>query len=134
MIPFTQYMRYTFTSASFLMAAAAFSWALIPSWRVACAGYVLGLFFSIVNGLITMVKTMRTADYALGLVKRRQGTGQLQRFLLAGMAGFAAVRYPETFNWIGVLIGLVTVTILSFVIAWGYRFLHKNSAERGEEN
>jgi ATP synthase protein I len=133
MIPFPQYMRFTFAGASFLMAAAAFAWVLVPSCRVYFAGFVLGLFFSILNGLITMIKTMRTADYALGKVTRRQGTGQLQRFLLAGFAGFTAYKYPQFFHWAGVVIGLTAVTILSFFILLGYHVLNKNAVERGDK-
>jgi hypothetical protein len=117
MLPFSQYIRFTFAGATFLLAGAAVAWALFPPYRVYLSGFVVGLFVSMLNGLITVQKTVKTTDYALGRTARPKGTGQLQRFLLAGFAGYTAFKYPAFFHWAGVLVGLTTVTILSLAIA-----------------
>ncbi|WP_274654312.1 ATP synthase subunit I [Paenibacillus humicola] len=107
-------------------------WMLYPSGRVYFAGYGLGLFFSLLNGLITMQKTIKTGEYAQGLIKRRPGIGTLQRFLLAGFAGYVAMKFPGLFHWAAVIVGLTTVTMISLVIALVYHYRQKKSVERGE--
>jgi ATP synthase protein I len=114
---FTRYIRLTFFFSLLLLMISSLSWFLFPPFQPYLAGYILGLIVSIINGLITVNKTVKVGDYATGKNKKMQGMGTLQRFLLAGFAGYTAMKYPALFHWIGLLIGITTVTILSLCIA-----------------
>jgi ATP synthase protein I len=114
---FTRYIRLTFFFSLLLLMISSLGWFLFPQFQPYLAGYILGLIVSIINGLITANKTVKVGDFAIGKIKKMQGTGTLQRFLLAGFAGYTAMKYPALFHWSGLLIGIVTVTLLSLCIA-----------------
>jgi ATP synthase protein I len=114
---FTRYIRLTFFFSLLLLMISSLCWFLFPPFQPYLAGYILGLIVSIINGLITANKTVKVGDYATGKIKKMQGMGTLQRFLLAGFAGYTAMKYPALFHWSGLLIGIITVTILSLCIA-----------------
>jgi ATP synthase protein I len=114
---FTRYIRLTFFFSLLLLMVSSLCWFLFPPFQPYLAGYILGLIVSIINGLITANKTVKVGDFATGKIKKMQGMGTLQRFLLAGFAGYTAMKYPALFHWSGLLIGIVTVTILSLCIA-----------------
>jgi ATP synthase protein I len=114
---FARYIRLTFFFSLLLLMLSSLCWFLFPQFQPYLAGYILGLIVSIINGLITANKTVKVGDFATGKIKKMQGMGTLQRFLLAGFAGYTAMRYPALFHWSGLLIGITTVTILSLCIA-----------------
>jgi hypothetical protein len=120
MIEFTRLTRLTFALSLFVLLGSAVVWLLFPALRPYSAGFMLGTVASIVNGLILAYKTMKVSEFALGRLKRRQGTGTLQRFLIAGFAGFTVVKYPAIFHWAGVVIGVSVVTAVSLVISFLY--------------
>lgn len=117
MIPFPQYIRLTLFTAIFLLIVSFVLWCFLPSIRPFTGGYLLGALVGIINGAVLAVKTVKVSDYALDRSRKMQGTGVLQRFLPAGLAGYAAIRFPEYIYWGGVIPGLLTVTIVSLVIA-----------------
>jgi ATP synthase protein I len=114
---FTRYIRLTFFFSMLFLMISSLCWFLFPQFQPYLAGYILGLIVSIINGLITVNKTVKVSDFATGKIKKMQGMGTLQRFLLAGFAGYTAMKYPALFHWSGLLIGIITVTILSLCIA-----------------
>jgi ATP synthase protein I len=114
---FARYIRLTFFFSLLLLMISSMCWFYFPSYQTYFAGYVLGLIVSIINGLITANKTIKMGDFATGKIKKMQGMGTLQRFLLAGFAGYTAMKYPDLFHWLGLLIGITTVTMLSLLIA-----------------
>jgi ATP synthase protein I len=114
---FSRYIRLTFFFSLLLLMISSMCWFLFPPFQPYLAGYILGLIVSIINGLIAANKTMKIGDYATGKIKKMQGMGTLQRFLLAGFAGYTAMKYPALFHWLGLLIGITTVTILSLCVA-----------------
>jgi ATP synthase protein I len=120
MIEFSRFTRLTFALSFFVLSGSAVVWFLFPAYRPYSAGFMLGTAASIVNGLILAVKTMKVSEFALGRLKRRQGTGTLSRFLIAGFAGFTVVKYPAIFHWAGVVVGICVVTTLSLVISFLY--------------
>lgn len=123
MIPFPRYIRLTFALSFFLLLVSFVLWYFFPSYRLFTAGYLLGATVSIFNGVILAVKTVKVGEYALGQSRKMQGTGVLQRFLLAGFVGFVAIKFPAYFHWVWVILGLSTVTILSLLIAVTYHFM-----------
>lgn len=125
MIPFPQYIRLTLITSSFFLVISMAMWLFFPSFRPISGGYFLGTLVSIINGGILAAKTVKISDYALDRSKKLQGTGVLQRFLLAGFIGYASVRYPAIIHWSGVIPGLMTVTVFSLLIAIGYHYAHR---------
>lgn len=130
MIPFPQYIRITFALSFFLLMISFIFWYASPNYRPYSAGYMLGALVSIFNGIILAVKTVKIGEYALGRLKKMQGTGTLQRFLLAGFAGFTAIKFPAYFHWVGLVLGLSSVTILSLLIAVLY-YIFKADGRKG---
>jgi hypothetical protein len=120
MIEFSRLTRLTFALSFFVLSGSAVVWLLFPAYRLYAAGFMLGTAASIANGLILAFKTKKVSEFALGQSKRRQGTGTLQRFLIAGFAGFTVVKYPAVFHWAGVVVGICIVTALSLVISFLY--------------
>ncbi len=134
MILFERLVRKTFIGAFILLLLLIIAWYFVPIYRTYIAGCVLGTAFSILNGVITAIKTVQVSEYALGQRKKRQGTGTFQRFLLAGFAGFVAVKFPTYFHYVGVIVGLTSVTALSLIFSViNYLKRDKNAAERGEK-
>lgn len=117
MILFFRYIRITFFFALLLLMISSVCWFIYPSYQPYLAGFILGAFVSIINGLITVNKTIKIGEFAFGKIRKMQGMGTLQRFLLAGFAGYTAMKYPAIFHWAGLLIGISTLTILSLWIA-----------------
>jgi ATP synthase protein I len=134
MIPFERLIRFTSIASFILLFISVILWYLLPIYRPYTGGFILGTGFSMLNGVITAVKTVQISEYALGLRKKKQGTGRLQRFLLAGFAGYVAIRYPSMFHYVGVVAGLMTVTVLSLLVSLFYHLSkNKDTAERGEK-
>ncbi|MEB3102522.1 ATP synthase subunit I [Ferviditalea candida] len=134
MLSFQPYVRSIFFVSFMFLLIACMIWFLFPAYRPFAGGYILGAVFSVLNGLILAVKTVHTGEYALKQRSRRPGTGLLQRFLLAGFAGFTAFKYPAFFHPAGVILGLSSLTVLSLLLAFIY-YLKKDrtTAERGEK-
>ena len=134
MIPFARIVRLTFVSALVLLVMDGLAWAVFPGYRIYLAGYGFGLIFSILNGIILAVKTIQIKEFSLKQDgrKRSPGTGQLQRFLLAGFAGFVAIKYPSYFHLLSVIMGLTTVTAISLLISvFYYGTKNSTTTERG---
>ncbi len=124
MIPFPRYIRLTFAFSLALLFISFLLWCVFPAERPLSAGYMLGGLISVLNGAILAVKTVKVGEYALGQSKKMQGTGLIQRFLLAGFAGFVTVRYPDLFHWAFVILGLSSVTAISLLVALLYHLTH----------
>lgn len=115
---FARLTRLTFLCTLLLLMVSSLGWFVFAPYQRYFAGYSLGLLISLLNGLIVAHKTKKIGDYATGKTKKMQNMGTLQRFLLAGFAGYIAIKYPELFYWLTVLIGVTTLTVLSFGVAY----------------
>ncbi|MGG3469473.1 ATP synthase subunit I [Neobacillus pocheonensis] len=85
-------------------------------------GLILGTVFSFLN-LWLLVRKTEKFDKAISEGKKVRSLGSLQRMATAGIAGVIALRYPEYFHIIGVVIGLMTSYIV-IMIDYFYHALH----------
>lgn len=130
---FLPLVRATMIWTGILIVASALAWYVYPAYQPFTAGLILGMAASLINGLILAQKTAQASEYAMGLRKRVLGTGMLQRFLIAIFAIYVGIKFPVTFHYTGIIIGLMVVTILSLL----YGYVHylkedKSTVERGE--
>ncbi|ERI07092.1 ATP synthase subunit I [Aneurinibacillus aneurinilyticus] len=107
-----QVSRYIFI----LFTAVVLLWLFMPQ-RVLFQGLILGMLASMINGFVLYVKTLQAGEAALNPGKRLRGVGMLPRFLLAGFAVYVSFKLPHLFSFYGVVIGLMTVPVVTFLSA-----------------
>jgi ATP synthase protein I len=115
---FTLAMRMTFRYAILCMAIAAILWALLPQYRLFLQSLLLGMSGSLLNGTLLFSKTWRIGQMAVDPSVRPKGTGMLQRLLVVGFAVFLTIRFPQTFTFSGVLIGLFLFQLIGFLFVY----------------
>jgi ATP synthase protein I len=115
---FTLAMRMTFRYAFLCMAITAILWALLPQYRLFLQSLLLGMSGSLLNGTLLFSKTWRIGQMAVDPTVRPKGTGMLQRLLVAGFAVFLTLRFPQTFMFSGVLIGLFLFQLIGFLFVY----------------
>ena len=100
----------------FVLAAIFIGWGYspYPTWF---AGLALGCLFALLSTAYTAWKVNRVGQMAIQTKgdKRRASLGTVTRFSMAVLATLIALRYPEQFHIIGMVIGL----LIPSVIAWG---------------
>jgi ATP synthase protein I len=89
-------------------------WLFMPQ-RVFFQGLILGMLVSMINGFILFVKTVQAGEVAINPGKRLRGVGMLPRFLLAGFAVYVSFKLPHMFSFSGVVIGLLTVQVVTLL-------------------
>jgi hypothetical protein len=133
MISFEKLVRQTLIGSFFLLVLSVASWFFFTDFRRFLAGFALGAAFSLVNGAIAAIKTVQINRIALsGEKKRVYGTGQLQRLIIAGFAGYVSVSFPRYFHYAGAILGLMTVTLLSFFYSLLYYWKKRLEQQRGK--
>jgi ATP synthase protein I len=115
---FTLAMRKTFRYAFLCIALVAILWALLPEYRLFLQSLLLGMFGSLLNGSVLFSKTWRIGQMAEDPSVRPKGTGMLQRLLVVGFAAFLTIRFPHTFVFSGVIIGLFLFQLLGFLFVY----------------
>jgi ATP synthase protein I len=100
----------------FVLAAIFLAWGYspYPTWF---AGMALGAFMALLSTVYTAWKVNRVGEMAIRTNgdKRRASLGTVTRFSMAVLATLIALRYPEQFHIVGMVIGL----LIPSVIAWG---------------
>lgn len=133
MIPFEKLVRQSFIGSFVLLVMSVAAWFIFTEYHRFFAGFALGTAFSLINGTITAIKTVQINQFALNQKKKRVfGTGELQRLLIAGFAGYISISFPRYFHYAGVLLGLLTVTLLSFLYSLLYFLKKKKSNKIGK--
>ncbi|UFJ40169.1 ATP synthase subunit I [Brevibacillus humidisoli] len=112
---FSTQMRLVFMYAFLSLAVVAILWAALPGSRVFLQSLFLGMIGSTINGAVLFAKTWRVGQAAVDPRIRARGTGMLQRFLIASMAIYCTIAFPQYFVLSGVLIGLFLIQLLSVV-------------------
>jgi ATP synthase protein I len=97
-----------------LFAGVVLLWLFMPQ-RVFFQGLILGMLVSMINGFILFVKTVQAGEAAINPGKRLRGVGMLPRFLLAGFAVYVSFKLPHMFSFAGVVIGLLTVQVVTLL-------------------
>jgi ATP synthase protein I len=92
------------------------------SYKMTFLGLVLGTSFGFIN-LWLLVRKTESFDKAISKGKKVRSLGSLSRMAMAGIAVVIALRYPEYFQIVPVVIGLMT-SYLVIMIDYFYHALH----------
>ncbi|WP_048601504.1 ATP synthase subunit I [Rubeoparvulum massiliense] len=88
---------------------------LIASWRIYVAGFMLGTIVSTYNMILTARRTIQITETILSGSKRLRTSGMLIRFATIALGVMLVVRFPETFDLIAFVIGLLLTHIIMVV-------------------
>ncbi|MED3561687.1 ATP synthase subunit [Bacillus sp. MUM 116] len=92
------------------------------SYQTVFLGLILGTCFSFLN-IWLLVKKTEKFDKALDKGKKMKSLGSLQRMATAAIAVIIAMRWPDYFNVVSVVLGLMTSYIV-IMIDYFYHALH----------
>ncbi|WP_270180380.1 ATP synthase subunit I [Alkalihalobacillus sp. CinArs1] len=106
---FRRYLQYTL----YLLAIFVLGWGVTSS-KALFLGLILGTIFSIYN-LFNMFRKINRLGQAAEEGKKAKSLGFLTRLAVAGLAVAIATRYPELFNLLGVVIGLMVTYIIILI-------------------
>ncbi|MGG1686989.1 ATP synthase subunit I [Pseudalkalibacillus sp. NRS-1564] len=106
---FRRYMQFTL----YLLAIFVMGWG-ITSYKALFLGLILGTIFSIYN-LFNMFRKIDRLGEATVKGTKARSLGLLTRQAVAGLSVLVALRYPEYFNLLGVVIGLMTTYIIILI-------------------
>ena len=88
---------------------------LIASWRIYVAGFILGTLISTYNVILTARRTSRIAEQVLGEAKGFKTSGMLIRFATIAIGVMLVVRFPDIFDLIAFVTGLLLTHIIMVV-------------------
>ncbi|MET3699010.1 ATP synthase protein I [Bacillus oleivorans] len=111
----------------FLLSFYVLGWGFTP-YQTIFAGLVLGTTLSLFNFWILVRKTIRFGE-AVVQGQKAKGLGMLLRLATAALAVTIALRYPEVFDLITVIIGLMTFYIVIMIDLLLQSILKRNNGE-----
>ncbi|WP_246625167.1 ATP synthase subunit I [Fictibacillus nanhaiensis] len=106
---FFKYIKYTLYLLSFFF----IGYAATP-YKTIFLGLALGTAFSLYN-LWSMYSKIDRMGQAVIQQKRVKTLGSLSRLLFAGVAVLIALKYPEHFHLLSVVVGLMSVYIIMLI-------------------
>ncbi|WP_054637073.1 ATP synthase subunit I [Thalassobacillus sp. C254] len=106
-----QYTQYTL----YLTALYVLGWGFTP-YETLFLSLSLGALFSLYM-LWSMYRKITKLNEAIDKGKKFFTIGTVSRLALAGLLALLAIRYPDTFNIVGLVVGLMTPYILILVHA-----------------
>ena len=92
------------------------------SYQTIFLGLILGTCFGFIN-LWMLVRKSESFDKKVQQGEKVKSLGSLSRMAMAGIAAVIALRYPEYFSVVGLVIGLMTSYIV-IMIDYFYHALH----------
>jgi ATP synthase protein I len=104
-----RYMQYSL----YLLALYVLGWGFTP-YDLFFQGLIFGAVLGLFNLWSMFSKTKRLGQAALE-GKKMYSLGTLSRFAVGGFAAIIAIRYPETFHIIGLVIGLMSAYIIILI-------------------
>ncbi|HWO78108.1 MAG TPA: ATP synthase subunit I [Bacillus sp. (in: firmicutes)] len=120
---FMRGLKYIF----FLLSFYVLGWGFTP-YQTVFAGLVLGTTLSLFNFWTLVKKTIRFGE-AVAQGQKAKGLGMLVRLATAALAVTIAMRYPEFFDLISVIIGLMTFYIVIMIDLLLQSILKRNNGE-----
>ncbi|MGG3561265.1 ATP synthase subunit I [Neobacillus rhizosphaerae] len=92
------------------------------SYQTIFLGLILGTCFGFLN-LWLLVRKTENFDKKVSRGEKVRSLGSLSRMAVGGIAALIALRYPEYFNVMGLVVGLMTSYIV-IMIDYFYHALH----------
>ena len=111
-------IRVFWSYAAYILAVFVLGWGFTP-YKDVFSGLILGTMISFINISLLYVKVNRVGKAVIEGKKVRT-LGMFSRFALAGLAVFIVMTYPDTFNLVSVVIGLMAayiIIIIDYIIA-----------------
>jgi ATP synthase protein I len=106
---FFKYIKYTLYLLSILFIGYAFT-----PYKTIFLGLALGTVFGLYN-LWSMYSKIERMGQAVIQQRKVRSLGSLSRLLLAGLAVLIAMKYPEHFHLLSVVVGLMSVYIIMLI-------------------
>ncbi|MBA4495954.1 ATP synthase subunit I [Paenactinomyces guangxiensis] len=104
------------------------------SYQQAIAGLILGILVSLYNVLYLARKLRIAGEYAIATGSpKTPGVGMLNRFLMVTLAVMITVKYPGTFDFRSMVLGLPVCYILSVFMYFWCSKREKRLNEGGEQ-
>ncbi|WP_251551781.1 ATP synthase subunit I [Neobacillus muris] len=97
----------------YLMSIYVLGWGF-TSYQTIFLGLILGTCFGYLN-LWMLVRKTESFDKKVSQGKKPRSLGSLSRMAMAGIAALIALRYPDQFNMISLVIGLMTSYIVIMI-------------------
>lgn len=101
----------------FALSISFFGWAIFPSLRAICAGFILGTLASLINSMYLAWKVNQVGLRVIQQNSRRVNMGFISRVAVAFIVVLLALEYREHFNLGATLIGLFFIQAASLVMA-----------------
>ena len=95
------------------------------SYQTIFLGLGLGTCFSFLN-LWFLIRKMKSFDEAISKGKKVRSLGSIQRMATAAIAAIIALKYPDYFNIVSVVLGLMTSYIV-IMIDYLFHFFYKKN-------
>jgi ATP synthase protein I len=116
----------------FVLAASCLGWGF-TSAKIWFAGMILGAAMALLSAIFSAWKVHKVGEIAVKYkgAKKRASLGMITRFSMAILATVIAVEYPQIFSLPGMIVGLMSPTILAYGDAI-YLTIKKTEGERGE--
>jgi ATP synthase protein I len=106
---FRKYIQYSL----FFTAVIVLGWAITP-YSTVFSGLLLGQAVGFYN-LVNMYWKIKRFGLAISEGRSVKSLGNLTRMLTAGLAVLIAIRYPEVFHLVSVVVGLMSVYAIIFI-------------------
>ncbi|MCK6259211.1 ATP synthase subunit I [Fictibacillus sp. KIGAM418] len=106
---YRRYIKYTLFMLSFFVLGYG-----VTSYKSIFLGLSFGTLFSLFN-LWSMYSRIERLGQAVINQQKVRTMGSLSRLLMGGLAVLIAMRYPQFFNLLSVVIGLMTVYIIMLI-------------------
>ncbi|MCQ6264899.1 ATP synthase subunit I [Fictibacillus sp. WQ 8-8] len=106
---YRRYIKYTLFMLSFFVLGYG-----VTSCKSIFLGLSFGTLFSLFN-LWSMYSSIERLGQAVINQQKVRTMGSLSRLLMGGLAALIAIRFPQFFNLLSVVIGLMTVYIIMLI-------------------
>ncbi|MGG1572965.1 ATP synthase subunit I [Fictibacillus sp. NRS-1165] len=106
---YRRYIKYTLFMLSFFVLGYG-----VTSYKSIFLGLSFGTLFSLFN-LWSMYSSIERLGQAVINQQKVRTMGSLSRLLMGGLAALIAMRFPQFFNLLSVVIGLMTVYIIMLI-------------------
>ena len=122
-MPHHRSIRSFLTYAAYFLAALVLGWGFTP-YKDVFLGLILGAVIGFLNLVILYIKIQRVVKAAIK-GKKVRSLGMLSRFALAGLAVLIVMAYPDVFNLVAVVIGLVAAYLI-MIVDHVFQILHSS--------
>ncbi len=116
MIELSSYLKAVMRIAIFFLSASLVVWIFFPEYRSLSAGFILGTLAGMFNAQHLAQKVRKIIRSAAEQKIRNANTGFVSRAAIVFMAAVIAIKFPEKFSLITMLIGVLWVQLATLLL------------------